>query len=142
MVVFGKGWPFIYPSLWDGVAINLAISSGEGGDLFIHLLGKGMPPIYPSIYEGMANNLPIYLGGDNPLSTYLFVKGCPSSWVGIVMYLISFLKRNGYLSTHLFERGWLYLGRDGHLSIYLFGKGLPLIQQFLWERVGIYLFIH
>ena len=86
-----------------------------------------MPPIYPSIYEGMAINLPIYSGGDSPLSTYLFVKGCSIIWVGIVMCLISFLERNGYLSTHLFEMGRLHLGRDGHLSIYLFGKGLPLI---------------
>ena len=141
MVVFGKGWPFIYPSLWDGVAINLTISLGEGGDLFIHLLGKGMPPIYPSIYEGMAINLPIYLGGDSPLSTYLFVKGCPIIWEGIV------IDRSIYLLFIYFWKGWsfiypsfwegiaihlaIYFGEGGNLNAHLLGKGCHLFTHHL-----------
>ena len=34
--LFGRGMPFIYPSIWEGIAIYLAIYLGEGGYRFVH----------------------------------------------------------------------------------------------------------
>ena len=118
-VLFGRGWPPIYFSLWRGWSSIYF--------LFGFLFRRGMPNcllfcLEVSIWEGVAfvflfggaGHLFIsYLGGDGHQSIFnLGGDGfCFSIW-----------------------RGWpfiYYLGGDGHLSIFKFGDG----HLFFWQRL-------
>ena len=97
--LFGKRVPPIYPPIWEGMAISLPISLGEGGNLSAHLFGKGMPLIYSSIWEGVANYLPIYLGGDGHVSTHPFGKEYPLICEGMASNLPTYLEGACHSST-------------------------------------------
>ena len=120
----------MYPSIWEGMAINLSMYWGENPNLSIHPFCWGgnsnsstllkLVIQYPSslekvtlhvstyiwegmvFVEGMATHLQIYLGGNWNSSIYLY------------------LERDGHPSTH-FEEG------DDQKSIYLFGREFKFI---------------
>ena len=44
---FGRGWPPIYPFIWEGMACNLHIHVWRHGNQSTHSFWKGWPPIFP-----------------------------------------------------------------------------------------------
>ena len=68
---------FVYPFVWEGMAINLPIYLGGDGHSSTQFGGRGWPWICPSIWEGMALNVPIYLGRDGHSSTQFVGRGWP-----------------------------------------------------------------
>ena len=76
--VFGRGWPSIYPSMW------------EDGHLSTYLSKNGLPFIYLFIYEGISfiesllwEGRLIYLGGNCHVFNQLFEK----EWLPIYPFI-------------------------------------------------------
>ena len=63
--IIGKGWSFIYPCMWEGLAIHLPFYLGRSAQQSTHLFEKGMPFTCPCMWEAIFTyvHMPIYWKG-------------------------------------------------------------------------------
>ena len=94
LLIFGKGWPLIYPSIEEGMAKNLPIYLGENSNSSIrHVFWQGM-------YLGENPNLSIhpFCWGENSNSSTLLKV--------VIQYPSSLEEVTLHVSTFIFGRGW------------------------------------